>query len=35
MDPLLVGRLQKWVYESGGLKSAEELYRNSEARIRK
>ena len=27
-DPLLAGRLQKWVYESGGLKPAEELYRN-------
>jgi len=27
-DPLLAARLQKWVYESGGLKPAEELYRN-------
>ena len=27
-DPLLAGRLRKWVYESGGLKPAEELYRN-------
>ena len=27
-DPELSGRLKKWVYESGGLKPAEELYRN-------
>ena len=27
-DPELAGRLKKWVYESGGLKPADELYRN-------
>ncbi|MED5581911.1 MAG: M3 family metallopeptidase, partial [Pseudomonadota bacterium] len=27
-DPELAARLQKWVYEAGGLKPADELYRN-------
>jgi len=27
-DPELAGRLKKWVYESGGLREADELYRN-------
>ncbi len=27
-DPEIAGRLKKWVYESGGLKEADELYRN-------
>ena len=27
-DPQLAARLQKWVYEAGGLKPADELYRN-------
>ena len=27
-DPILAARLKKWVYESGGLRDADELYRN-------
>ena len=27
-DPVLAARLKKWVYESGGLRDADELYRN-------
>ncbi|MEN7341738.1 MAG: M3 family metallopeptidase [Pseudomonadota bacterium] len=27
-DPVVAGRLKKWVYEAGGLKPADELYRN-------
>ena len=27
-DPELAGRLKKWVYQSGGLREADELYRN-------
>ncbi len=27
-DPEIAGRLKKWVYEAGGLKEADELYRN-------
>ncbi len=27
-DPELAGRLKKWVYEAGGLRPADELYRN-------
>ncbi|MEJ2255895.1 MAG: M3 family metallopeptidase [Woeseiaceae bacterium] len=27
-DPELAGRLKKWVYEAGGLREADELYRN-------
>ena len=27
-DPEVAGRLKKWVYESGGLREADELYRN-------
>ena len=27
-DPELAARLKKWVYESGGLRPADELYRN-------
>lgn len=27
-DPELAGKLKKWVYESGGLREADELYRN-------
>ena len=27
-DPVIAGRLKKWVYEAGGLREADELYRN-------
>ncbi len=27
-DPAIAGRLKKWVYEAGGLREADELYRN-------
>ena len=27
-DPEIAGRLKKWIYESGGLREADELYRN-------
>ncbi len=27
-DPVVAGRLKKWVYEAGGLREADELYRN-------
>ena len=31
-DPETAGRLQEWVYESGGLREADELYRNFRGR---